>query len=160
MARAWILLCLTSLAATGCSGGVSGPPYVNATGIVTLDGKPIEGATVTFSPKKDGSMSMGLTDAEGRFVLKSATGRKGAAVGEHNVSIALRIDLGPAQPAASEEDLAPPQSFEINGGTAPPPKPTTKWIIPEKYSDPTKSGLDVTVPSGGLTDHKFELKSK
>jgi hypothetical protein len=151
-------LCLFTLPILGCGGGsAGGPPYANVTGVVTLDGKPIEGATVTFSPKKEGAMSMGLTDAQGKFSLKTATGKKGAAVGEHDVAITLRVDLGPEAPAGSQDDLAP--ALEVDSGPAV-KKPTVKWVIPERYSDPKKSGLSVTVPAGGLSDHKFDLTSK
>lgn len=159
----WIGLagCLSLLVASGCGGGTSGPSYANVSGIVTLDDKPIEGATVTFSPKGEGSMSLGLTDAAGKFTLKTATGKNGAAVGEHSVAISLFVDLGGEKPKVPDDGLAPPTEAELGGAAGPAaPKNTTRWIIPERYSDPVKSGLSVTVPPGGLTDHKFELKSK
>lgn len=158
----WIgmLGCLLLLASAGCGGGASGPKYVNVTGVVTLDGKAIEGATVTFSPKGEGSMSMGLTDAEGKFQLKTATGKNGAAVGEHGVAIALSLNLGSQQPKVPDDGLAPPTDAELGGRTPSAPQSTVRWIIPERYSDPAKSGLNVTVPAGGLKEHKFELRSK
>jgi hypothetical protein len=141
----------------GCSGGAGAVGYAKVTGVVTLDSKPVEGATVTFAPKGKGSMSMGLTDAEGKFELKTATGKTGAAVGDHDVLVALSITLGKPAAEAKPEDLAP--AFDAQGrpeGTE--AGPVTRWIVPEKYSKP--GALKATVPSGGLIDHKLDLTSK
>lgn len=160
MTRSCVFVCLSAFAAIGCGGGAGGPPYAKVTGIVTLDGKAMEAAVVTFAPTGEGSMSMGMTDAAGKFTLKAATGKSGAAVGEHRVGISLKLDLGGTPAPVSDDGLAPPNESELGPNAAAPKPPTTKWIIPERYSDASKSGLTVTVPSGGLTDHKFELQSK
>ena len=157
----WLGVCLAVMSVVGCGGGTSGPEYAGVDGVVLLDGKAMEGAVVTFSPKEEGTMSMGMTDAEGKFTLKTATGKNGAAVGDHDVSITLKMELGGTPPAATDDGLAPLQPNEAADQAPVVAKPpTTKWIIPERYSDPKNSGLGVTVPSGGLSDHKFELTSK
>lgn len=67
--------------------GCGGPTNVGVvTGVVTLDGQPLEEARVTFQPR-EGSPSAGTTDASGRYELRYTRSVKGAAVGEHEVSI-------------------------------------------------------------------------
>src|SRR5712672_1985467 len=48
--RAAIVATLCALAWVGCNSKPKGPPTVEVTGIVTLNGMPVEGATVLFSP--------------------------------------------------------------------------------------------------------------
>jgi hypothetical protein len=64
----------------------------DVTGRVLLDGKPLAGATVTFTPES-GSPSTGRTDADGRFTL-AGDGGPGVNVGRHNVRV---VAGGPGQ---------------------------------------------------------------
>lgn len=64
------------------------------TGTVHLDGKPLEGALVTFYPQVSGAeaatgaaTSMGRTDADGKYELILDRNTKGAQVGKHLVYI-------------------------------------------------------------------------
>ncbi len=130
-------------------------------GIVTLDGQPVEGATVTFTPKGGGPTSFGITGTDGSFVMKTGSGRDGAAVAEHQVAVILSMVAGGTAAQAKPDDLAPAMSNEVGGGGAAkviPPR--TVWLVPEKYSKPESSGLTATVPSGGLSGHKIELTKK
>lgn len=143
----------------GCGGGsVDSTKYVSVTGVVTLDGKPIEGATVSFVPKKTGQMSFGLTGPDGKFSLKAGTGQSGAAVGDHNVTVTLALDLSPKKPVAAADDLAPPTSAELGATDSENAATGIKYIIPERYGKP--GVLSATVPDGGLSEHKLELVSK
>ncbi|MDZ4687529.1 MAG: carboxypeptidase-like regulatory domain-containing protein [Planctomycetaceae bacterium] len=153
-----VIGCLTAPLAIGCGGGSSGDMnYAGVNGVVTLDGKPVGGATVAFAPKGKGSMSMGLTDAGGRFELKSATGKTGAAVGDHDVTVSLSMTVGGPAVESKADDLAPP----LEGASADDARasgPQTRWIVPEKYSKP--GALQASVPSAGLSGHKLDLVSK
>jgi hypothetical protein len=83
-ARCWTLI-LSCLLIAGC-GSNSGLARVK--GKVTLNGQPLEGATVTFQPTAaDGSPSSGVTDADGRYELMFTFDTPGAMPGEHVVSI-------------------------------------------------------------------------
>jgi hypothetical protein len=79
----------------GCGGGDDGrikPPELGTvTGKVTLDGKPLEGAMVEFSPAT-ARPSFGTTDSSGAYTLNYDEKRKGAAVGEHTVKINTRLE--------------------------------------------------------------------
>ena len=74
---------------SGC--GQSGPPLGAVTGTVTMDGKPVPGALVTFISKEaDGSNSYGKTDASGKYKLEFSTDRIGAMLGNHDVVITTK----------------------------------------------------------------------
>lgn len=125
----------TLFAAVGCGGGTA-----SVSGTVTLDGKPIEGASVTFTPASgDGGGvggSYGKTDAQGKFTLRTVAGdRSGAAVGKHKVAISLSKGENPKNPEAAQKDT-----------------------IPAKYN--AKSDLTFDVPSGGTDKANFDLQSK
>lgn len=63
------------LAFVSCAAAVVGcaePPTVLVRGMVTHDGKPLEGAIVTFiNDKESGRPSFGVTDAQGRYELST-----------------------------------------------------------------------------------------
>ena len=127
-----VVILAVALTAVGCGGGTA-----NVSGVVTLDGKAVEGATVTFTPdSKDGGgvgASYGKTDAEGRFTLRTVSGDKsGAVVGKHKVTIS--------------QSLPDPTN----------PEGIAKELIPTRYN--TKSDLTFDVPSGGSDKANFELK--
>lgn len=84
-------LALLATAALGCSRD----PFacVPVSGQVTLDGQPLSTARVIFSPQGDGKSaivgppSYCITDANGNFQLETPSGKPGAVVGLHFVSI-------------------------------------------------------------------------
>ena len=73
----------------GCGSDPNKPPREmgKVTGTVTLDGKPVKGVTVVFSPEEGGGESEGATDEKGHFELEySGGGKFGALVGKHKIS--------------------------------------------------------------------------
>jgi len=127
----------------GC--GSSGPDLGQVTGTVTLDGEPIRGGSITFTPNvKDAGASYGSIDKEGKYVLKFNRDRDGAAVGEHTVEIDP-----PEKPSKSDIAEAKEQG-----------KPAPEFInvkIPKKYSEP--GALNATVKAGPqVIDFKLESK--
>src|SRR4051812_39763851 len=94
----------------GCS--VSSKPYQTApvAGLITLDGKPLAGAHVTFMPvpegqgRQSGPESSGDTADNGRYLLKTAFGDAGASMGKNRVMITTRkTELDPKNPDRSKE---------------------------------------------------------
>jgi hypothetical protein len=88
----WLISMACMLIVLGC--GQSGPKLAAVTGTVTLDGKPVQGALVTFISKaENGSSSFGKTDANGKYQLEFSTERFGAMLGAHDVEIVTkRVD--------------------------------------------------------------------
>jgi hypothetical protein len=65
---------LATIAFVGCGSGKL--KTVNVTGIVTLDGQPVEGASVRFNPVDQamGHPAFGKTDVSGRYHLQTILG--------------------------------------------------------------------------------------
>ncbi|MCH5373930.1 MAG: carboxypeptidase-like regulatory domain-containing protein, partial [Planctomycetes bacterium] len=64
------------------------------TGIVTLDGEPLEGAKVIFQPKK-GQPAAGITDGKGRYSLTTLENHDGAVPGQYRVIISTEAPSEP-----------------------------------------------------------------
>lgn len=66
-----------------------GPPVGQVTGVVTVDGVPVEGVLVTFVPESNdqGSSTDSYTDVEGRYELRYAKNVMGAAPGVNTVQV-------------------------------------------------------------------------
>ena len=89
--------------------------YVEVSGVITVDGKPLEGATVMFVPQNAKNsvgrklqIAHGVTDGDGRYQLSRPGGAIGAAVGKHSVMVSKIdpiIDLGYIRGKARETVL-------------------------------------------------------
>src|SRR5690606_25064886 len=101
----------------------------------TLDGKPLDGASVKFQPQGSGAMSYGTTDAEGRYSLKTIKNDRGAMVATHTVSI-----------------FKTSGSVDLSSDEA---QPGVKQLIPERYN--YKSELVYEVKPGDRKSADFEL---
>src|SRR5262245_30980421 len=88
-----LALAVAGLGLTAAAGWDHGPKYVQVSGVVKLNGKPYPNAVVSFQPKatpgnpNPGQGSAAITDATGRFVLKTYDGHDGAVAGKHQVRI-------------------------------------------------------------------------
>lgn len=135
MKKRWatsFLMLLAAMFITGC--GPSRPETASVEGIVTYQGKPVEGARVTFYPS--GSRPAGgLTDAEGKFKLMTFEQGDGVILGECTVTI-------------SKQTGSPP--------TPQHPMGVITHFLPAKYADPKTSGLVEMVESGNNT-FNFDL---
>ena len=133
------------LMASGLAGCGDSPPEVApVTGTVMYQGKPVDGAAVTFTPA-NGRPATGQTNANGEFTLTTFKTNDGAITEEHAVTIA-KMESGPV--AQGEPGRAPP----VTSATPP------KSLIPKKYSDPRTSGLKETVASPGPNEFTFDVE--
>lgn len=149
----------------GCGGVESGIPV---TGVVTLDGSPVGGTTVTFSPVNGGGVAVGMTDGSGRYSLSSGVGT-GARPGTYAVTI-TKIDSGSApatgpDPREMGPDLTEEQRQKIleaakTQQAARDARDTGPASIPERYGSTDTSGLSAVVEPGGRTEFNFELTSQ
>jgi hypothetical protein len=80
---------MLALSAWGCARG-DGPELGSVRGTVSLDGKPITNASVTFW-LGTGRPSVGVTDAAGRYELRFTVNQTGALIGEHRVYISTAV---------------------------------------------------------------------
>ncbi len=154
--------CLTlfsalALFSVGC--GQSGPAVEYVQGVVTLDGAPLEGATVFFSPKGSaGKGAAGKTQPDGSFTLNTQGAKPGAgtAVGDYSVTVS-KVEM-PEFPNISEDDprygTAEHDRLQQEASRAKP-----KAIVPEKYNSSETSPFTAKVESGSNT-FTFDVSSK
>lgn len=97
-----MLLAWMASSVVGC--GQSGPEIVPVHGVVTLDGVPVAGKYVSFTPEtfepdtQSGRSSVGITEEDGSYELFYTAGKEGALIGTHIVTIATPPDAEPPQP--------------------------------------------------------------
>lgn len=141
----WLALMLT-----GCSGGSAEnpdwPSRVPAAGTVTYQGQPMAEAVVSFMNPDAQVTGTGTTDAEGHFTLTTYVADDGVVPGPQVVTVRC----------VQVTDNTPDDVDVSAGGVAEPQKVT--WLIPEKYSNATKSGLTATVTEGGENEFTFDLQ--
>ena len=108
-----LMLCLAVM--FGCGSGVKLAPVE---GQITLDGKPVKDAVVTFTPVvpprgMEAAASSGRTDEQGRYTLKLLSGdRPGAVVGQHNVTVTINVES--ASDVATPEEIAQQSAVPTN----------------------------------------------
>ena len=120
---------------TGCGDGIDDAPEVApVTGTVLWNGKPLEEGTIVFHPTSGRSASGTIKGGEIVEVTTTTKG-DGAPVGENKVTVFA---------------------------TKPDPKDTsgmgTISLIPVKYNDVKKSGLNATIKSNQENSVAFDLK--
>lgn len=124
---------LSGLVMAGC--GPRNPATTKVEGVVALDGQPIEGAAVVFTPSS-GPPATGTTDSDGRFVLSTFKQGDGAVLGQHRVTVGKTRtkSTGPDE----EEELV--------------------FIVPKQYANPSTSPLTCEVQPE-MPAVRFELQS-
>ena len=151
----------------GCSGKL--PEAVPVSGTVLHEGKPLEGATVTFRNQTEGEMvagalALGTTDSEGKFTLQSHLGATevadGVVPGNYRVAISKFIPPRGMSEADYEEKRAEEVKIMEAEGQVPPNKqvPPKVELLSAEYSNIQKTTLKATIPEGGNEDLKFELE--
>ena len=103
--RFWVVIGSTVLvwAVSGCSNNPANYPEVAiVVGAVTLNGKPLEGATITFAPNS-GRSSSGVTDSSGRYSLNYTGLIRGAMLGSHRVMIKKMVQDKAVSPSKGEQ---------------------------------------------------------
>lgn len=126
---------------TGCGGGLH---LVAVRGQITLDGKPVKGAGVTFMPQDKGPAAYGVTDQDGNYQL-STINSQGIVPGSYHVVVSLKESLSQFGDPAG-----------VSGGPPPGSEAKVRWLVPQKYAFPATSGLEAKVgEEGGAFDFKL-----
>jgi hypothetical protein len=137
-----------SLALCVLFGGCGSQGLVTVSGIVTMDDKPLTGASVIFQPINAAGgadaawgEAYGKTDSGGRYSLYQVLNDKpGAGPGKYRVTI---VSGTAPIPDPLSDALPPPGTIEP---------------IPARYN--SQSELSFDVPAGGTEKADFQLKSK
>ncbi len=126
----WALLlpfCMASI--DGCGDNL--PKRVPVSGLVLLDGKPLEFGVVKFFPQNQ-RMASGGIGRDGRFRLTTFSENDGCFMGKHPVAVSAGEGLSATK---------------------------MRWYAPKKYADPDTSGLEIEIP-GPRSDVLIELTSE
>jgi hypothetical protein len=117
------------------------PKTVPAEGVVTLDGNPVEGATVIFIATQGSNNATAVTGKQGVFKANAFEHKSGAVPGDYKVTI-NKTDFKPASEKAGESNV------------------TVSYGLPERYASVSKTDLTLQLGENGNKEIKFELKSK
>lgn len=148
-AVAWLFV---TAVACGCSGNGTPGDLTPVAGLVSLDGKPLAEATVTFYASDPAvapgySASVGKTDAEGKYQLISR-GNPGTLPGAFKVTISKFVSSDGA--ALKPEEGMDMQQLAMQG--------LAKESVPAKYSALDRTELTATVEPGKSEGYNFDLK--
>lgn len=140
----WICLLVVFLFVdVGCGGGSgpAGPKLAPAKGVINYNGRPVNAATVLFSPSK-GNPGMGMTDDQGKFAITTG-GRPGVAIGKCKVVVSKPTSAADGvnpnmTPKDMEDMIKAGKSFE-------PPKDP----IPPRYGSDKTTPLEADISENG-----------
>jgi hypothetical protein len=148
----------------------SGPPVQMVQGVVTLDGKPIDGVAVTFTPAagEQGIQAFGTTQADGSYTLSAFRGARpgsGTVIGDYLVSCTktiggdLPLEVPPPPDDATAADHEAWRREEAKRRRTPPTP--IQYLVPKAYGDSQTSGLRATVKKGlnSGPEFQFDLRS-
>lgn len=124
----------------GCGGDTDSRPAVEIKGTVTLDGAPLQEASIQFTSPKTGESAYANLDQNGQYAITFPKADIGT---DYEITIT---------PPVVEEENAMALAEQANK------KPETK--IPAKYSNRTTSGLTAKVEEAGTNEANFDLQSK
>ena len=154
MPKPWVLvglfLCPVLLSSAGCGNR----NLSKVEGVVTLDGAPLPGATVSFMPVGEGRPASGMTDSAGYFQLTTFRTDDGALAGDYRVIVVLDDTVRPPYTTDEEKKAARIGTMTPQGKKKLAEKKSKRPSqVPEIYSDIKRTPLKEVVPTNG----KIEL---
>ncbi|MCU0720005.1 MAG: hypothetical protein MUC83_09905 [Pirellula sp.] len=164
----------------GC--GPSNPPTYKVSGVVSLDGKPVPGATIAFIPDTgtEAQPAAAISDNEGKYSLTTFASGDGAMKGMYLVTV-MKVQTEAGQSpydaykepekkeeptSGKEQTLEDMYSAYGNAYSGPPEgagqgrQPASKDLLPVKYKTKESSGLRHVVSDSGTNTINLELVSK
>jgi len=144
------------LSSVGCGSGLS-----PVTGVVTLDGAPVDNASVTLVSEDGKTMYVGATDSTGNFTI--ATGEEvGAKPGTYKVLVVKTKhiegaeSMNPSDPAFFK---AMEKSMKESKAAAPKSGPPGKGFMPPGVAAPPGMGGGVVGPKSELPPNYASLNT-
>jgi len=154
--RKLILTAVTVMMTVGCGSQdrTGSDPVYPVNGVITLGGRPLVQADVTFYNAEKNRSAFGRTNDKGEFKLTTFSLNDGAIEGQHAVTVVkIEAALETAPAAATESEAYVPPGL----GQSTEPKPP-KSEVPDKYGDKATSGLTATVKAEGPNEIKLDLQ--
>jgi hypothetical protein len=139
----------------GCSGN-SRPARTPVSGTVTYQGKPVDGATVTFAPMTEGApTATAVTDSSGKYVLNTYEEGDGAVPGDYRVTFSKVVIEDKMAGKSIDEISEAYAAMKARGEAIPEPK--TRHLIPDRYATSQTSTETANVKEGVENTFDFEL---
>jgi hypothetical protein len=135
------------------------PKTVTASGTITLDGAPLDGASITLL-NENGVTAIAKSDSSGRFSLRTVVGSDmvdGAVPGLHQVGVAKTVTEGGGaemKPGESERDMVNRMAGSMVSAAK------QKFIVPQQFGSPQSSNLSLDVPTAGSDKLTLDIKTK
>ena len=128
----------------GCGGGQA--EFIPIRGEVMYNGQPMTEGTVHYTPRDSGvgQQASGGIGPDGKFEMTTRKRGDGVKPGEYLISV-YAMEPHPGEPASREE-------VEAMGGNI-----ERGFLIPEKFTDPSTSGLTDTVDANHSGFKRIEL---
>ncbi len=152
----------TALAGCGGAQQVPHPDVVQAAGVITQNGAPVEGATVVLmseESKKAGWVFSGKSDAAGKFAITSVfapgTDAKGVPVGDYT-AVVTKFDFPAAVPMDMKAYEDQVRLKQTKPGMAP-QSTGPKSLLPPMYATDTTSSLKVRIEGSGNPNIELKL---
>lgn len=141
----FVLTAVAAVLLAGCETDAIGE-VVPAAGIVTLDGKPIAGVSISLVPQEgvEGRGGYGTTGEDGSFSLQADTDVMGIPAGYYRIML-LKYAMPDGSPI-------PPDTSAADAGIV--------NLLPPVYSDPEQSQVYATFPTPDGQPVKIDLKSR
>jgi hypothetical protein len=132
----------------GCGGGTD--EWVDArenvypaSGVVTLSGEPVEGATVIFHSASKKISAQGMTNAKGRYHVTTYEDNDGAIAGEHTVTVRKSEYIQKQTRHHTEEE---PSYYKV-----------ATELLPVEFATEKTTTLKATVTEDGATELDFKF---
>ena len=156
MQHAFISLSLAAVIAAMTLGCNKGPAAVEGvvpvSGVVSFQGAPVAGASVTFFPEVGGQAAAGTTDSQGKYQLTTLNPNDGAKPGTYKVMVSKIERTGIGATISQEEQY---KYLEQHGS---PPPSESKNVLPELFANVTTTPLTATVQESGPNQFDFALQ--
>jgi hypothetical protein len=147
MQKRFAVLVAAAMLANFAGCGAGGPPTTTpVSGVVTFDGQPLTGGTITFISMAESGKgvvsrpAVGVLGAEGKYTLSTFAPGDGAIPGDYQVVV------------VSDEGVPSPEEFAEKNAKV-------KSAIPAGYNSPTTSGLRAKVEGSSPLVLNFDLKT-
>lgn len=146
----------------GCGGAdVDRPDTYAVTGVVTLDGTPVEGATVTFNPEsREGTPAFGKTAADGTYQLTTFEAADGAIPGNYVVTATKYAANETSSSTGTTEDGGEAEGYVPPGSPGYKEPAPPKNELPQRYAAMHTSDVKVVVNENDENVSDLVLTSK
>ena len=149
----FVALVALSALLSGCNSGSRLTGLVKASGTLTHEGNPVEGATILFAPApgspQDIRAASAKTDASGRFTLMTLIPGDGAFPGTYHVTVSKTESTGGSIVEGS--DVNNPKFKDDR---------TRIDYLPQKYKNVETSGIEITIPPKGTKTLEIKLEGE